>query len=543
ANVEKNLAKYDVAMQSARKAVEINPNNAKALQIFLEMIAYNWRKAFDADDLVTAQRYAEQLYPLAQRVLKLNPANGRARFLRLLYLDYYDYDQALEERLAMLQFDPTNRSNLRAIIRLYQRQYQIEKLEQLLVNLADQQPDSLDLVILLSNFYSREKQYDRALQRLLPAQKRWPDHQGLTVLLAETYRLMGRMQDAIAYMQQFLDAAPEEKKWAAYQALGALYSRMGKQDQAVEAYSKAVINIGQNQPENYNVICDLAQMIFPGDQQKALDIVLPLAEEENQYAIQTMVRLCNYRGQRQEAVEWARRGVDLDPESLDARMTLAAVLLDADEPAQAQQILEEIIEQSQADTDALAQPYVMLANAHALQQDYDTAVRILERAIASGVNLPTVRFALADYYRFQGKFEQASQQYRTVLERYSGNVRAREKLAESLIRQKNFRRAEDVLEEGRRIQPKEYRWPQQLAALWLNRQDQPFEQRYSRALDFALEANTKSGNAPATIIGVMSVLNAGNQYKRCVDFYQANVPEKHKDHLRILLSLARAQSG
>jgi len=540
---ETNLSLYDAALQSASKAVQLNPNNILTIQALLEVTAVNWRKAAAADDLVIAENAAKQVYQLAQRVLTLQPENEWAKQFRLAYFDNYAYDEALKERLAMLKEDPSNRENLQGIIRIYQLQHQTAQLEQLLVSLVDQQPDSFDLIILLSRFYIQEKQYDRALQRLLPARQRWPDRLELAALLAETYRLIDQPQDAIACMQQFLATTTEGERWLAYRALGVLYGQLGNQDKAVEAFRQAVSSVRKNQPQNYRAICDLAQMIFPNAQQEALDIVLPLAEKDNQDTIQTLVRLYGNRGQREEAVKWAQKGVALAPESTDSKITLAGALLDADKPNQAQQILEATIKQLQGNSQALALPYTMLADAYSLQKQYDTAIRVLEEAVAAGVNYPRVRFALAGYYRFQGKFEEASHQYRLVLERYAGNVEARSELAKSLIRQESFSQAADVLEEGRSVQPKEYRWPQQLLALWLNRKDQPFKERYSKALQFALEANTKSGNEPDTVVEIMAVLNIGGEYQRCVDFYQSDVPEKYKDDYRILLGLARAQIG
>ena len=185
----------------------------------------------------------------------------------------------------------------------------------------------------------------------------------------------------------------------------------------------------------------------------------------------------------------------------------------------------------------------MLADAHFMQRQYDRATQLLMDAINSGVNAPAVRTKLATYYRFQGRFEDASQQYYLILARHSGNAEARMDLTRSLIRQGHFSQAETVLAEGRSIQPEEYKWSQQLANLWLNRSGQPVKTRYDKALDFALEANNKSdGNIETTVL-VMSVFIARAEYQRCQDFYSTQVPKDQKDQYRVLLPLAWAKAG
>ena len=545
AGTETRLGRHEEALVSARMAHKQSPNSILAVQALLETMTNQWLRAAAADDLVTAERYAKTAYQLARRALRLQPNHSQAELLRLAYLDSFDPDAAIRERLTTLKQEPLNRENLLALIRVYQRQHQTEEIKQLLIGVFEQQPDLPGLVILLARLYNQDKQYDQALQQLLSARQRWPGQLEIVALLAQTHRLKNQPQKAVACLQEFLSTAPDESKWLAYQTLGVVQRELARPDEAAEAFRKAMDILKKNQPENTRAICNLAKMMLSVNaQREALDTVLPLAKADNQYAIQTLVQLYRLTAQAEPAVKWAQRGADLAPESSQASTILAEALMVAGKPDHAQQILQDTIDRHRSDITSLVTPYVTLADALIQQRQYESAARLLQDAIASGVNHPQVRMKLAALRYFQGRFDDASQQYYLVLQKHSGNMEARKALANSLIRQKRYSQAETALDEGRRVQPDQYDWPQLLSALWANRDDdQPIRLRFDNALKFALEANSKAGNALDTLVGVMTILNARGEYERCIDFYEKEVPEKHKHDYRISFFLARAEVG
>ncbi|NIA06763.1 MAG: tetratricopeptide repeat protein [Actinobacteria bacterium] len=542
--VETNLGRHEDALVSAQQAVKQNPSSVQALEVLMTAMANEWRRAAASDDPTSATRYAEQTYATAERIMRLRPSHARARAYRLSYLDSFDPERAITERLDILKSVPGNRNNLLALIAVYQRQHQMDRVKQLLIDLIAQQPDSPDLVGMLVQFYNQDRQYDKALEWILPAQQRWPDRIELVTLLAETYRLSNQSAKAVACLEGFLTTAGDQQKWMVYRSLGMLHKQLSLLDKSAEDFRQAIANLKKSQPSNSRAICDMARRLFSVNaQQEALDIISALAEQDDQYAVQTLVALYRQSAQSAEAIKWAQKALELAPESASAKISLAGALLDAGRPEQAQSILEETISQLGDNPAALAKPYIMLSDAHFMQRQYDTATQLLEDAINSGVNVPAVRIRLANYYRFQGRFEDASQQYYLILQKYSGNTEARMALVDSLIRQGSYSQAERILAEGRSIEPDAYNWPQRLSSLWMVRNDEPLKKRYDKALKFALEAHAKSGRTVSTAVSVMSIYNARAEYKQCEDFYRAQVSAKQKDQYPILLRLAWAWAG
>ncbi len=80
--------------------------------------------------------------------------------------------------------------------------------------------------------------------------------------------------------------------------------------------------------------------------------------------------------------------------------------------------------------------------------------------------------------------------------------------------------------------------------MWLKRRDKSIKKRIATALKYALEAKTKSDNAPSSLAVVMKILNTRGEYDKCVAFYKTEVPSPHKyEYPRILIALANAEQG
>ncbi len=543
ARAEHHLERHEAALESARIAIGQNPTDHTGVRMLLVLTAGEWNRAKTAENPAEARRFAEETYELAQQALKLDPNYHKAELFKRAYLDEYDTDRAIKERLALLEKDPSDRANLQHLLGIYQREKKIEELRQVLVALIAKQPDSPELVLLLAKYYNQIRQYDEALGVLQSAQQQWPERLSVAVTLAETYRLNNEPDKATACLQSFLSRTKEEEKGRAYQLLGLLEARLGRQENALRAFQQAIANAKQYRPEDLKAVCNLSRLMFnSGARQAAIATVLPLAENDNKYAIQMLVHFYRHNAEPEESIKWARRGLSLFPESLDQKIILAAALLAGNKPAEAQELLENVVEQVGGGAGA-TDAYVMLARAHTAQRQYQAAIRMLEQAINSGVNQPKVRLELAILYRFEGKIGGAARQYQLVLEKHPGNRVVRQVLADLWISQGRYAQAEIVLEKGREVETDEYFWPSQLSRLWLSRTDKPAEQRGDKALDYALEAATKSGNDSSRVAEVMAVLNLRGQYNRCVAFYEATVPEAHKHNYRILMNLARAERG
>ena len=543
ARVEHHLGQEEAALESARIAVEQNPTSILSVRLLLQLTATQWERAVSKGSPTEARQFADETYALAQRAQELDPNDRQAALFMLAYLDEYNSGRAINLRLALLKKNPNDRDNLQRLLRIYQREKKTAELRAVLADLVVQQPDSLELVLLLAEYYNRDKQYAEAVHLLEPALPRWPDNLSVALTLVRTYHLNNEPQKAKACLQEFLSTVEEEEKARVYQNLGILEIESGRQKEAVEAFSLAIANVQQYHPEDIKRICDLSWLMFNnGARRTAIATILPLAEKNELYAIRVLVDLYLREFNPEESIKWSRRAVSLSPESLDEKLVLATALLAGNKPVEVQELLKEEAKDI-ASSDKAVSLYIILSKAHSIQRQYEEARLLLEQAINSGIAAPKIQLELATLYRFQGKIDQATKLCQLVLEKQPSNRVARQILANLWMGQGRYSQANVLLEEGREIDANESLWPGQLSKLWLNRKDKASEERGDKALSYALEAATKSGNTPPSVAEVMSILNLQNKYNRCVNFYESTVPEAYKQNHRILMQLARAKRG
>ena len=542
ARSEALMGRHNDAMNSAQKAAQQNPTSHVAVRVLLEITRNAWLRAKAADNPVSTEKLAKDVYDLAERALALDPNYTRAATFKMAYLDEYDPERAAKERSALLLKDPSNRANLQRLLTIYQQQGKTAQAIEILEELAAKEPDAVELVLVLANSYNQLKQYEQALARLLPASQRWPEQLNVAAMLASTYQRKGEPDKARASLQAFLIRSKEEDQANVYRFLGTLETQLGRHDRAIAAFQQAISRIKKYHPQEMAMLTDLARLMFnSGARPEAIRTLLPLAEEDDPYAIRMLVELYRRNGESAESIKWAKRALAQSPESAQLKMILAGAFLAGGEPDQAQGLLEEAIEQLQNDPKA-ADAYIMLSGAYSMQQEYKTAIRRLEEGIQSGVNHPNMRMELANRYIFEGRTDAAAAEYRKVLNKYPNNKRVRHALATMWIRLGRYAQAESTLEKGRETQPEEYVWSEQLSSLWLRRTDKPRQQRHDEALRHAQDAMNKADKSVASVASVMAVLNIRGEYARCVEFYE-QVTEDQKHSYRVLMALAAAEYG
>ena len=544
ARTEIFLRRYDDALESAERAYQQNPRNIIAIRILMETTADEWRRALNAQDPILAERFAKKTYILAQRALSLQPGYPRGRLLALAYLDQYEPEKAIRERTKLLELTPRDSDNLISVVRIYQRQNRTEELKQFLVKAMEKQPDDKRFPMLLAQVYTGDKQYDKALPLLLDARTRWPESIEISTLLAEAYRLKDQPQQALDTVHQLMDTVPEDQRWRVLDALGLLETRLGRQQNAVAAYQLALNLVKKEQKPDSSLIILLARRLFAvGARDQAIRTALELAQKDDLLAIEALVDFYRLTNQPTQAVQWARNGVAIDPDSPQIKLTLAQILILDQQLDEPQAILEKLIAVPELKGTPLgATAYIVLAEVHSLRRDYSRSVDILKQAIKEGNHQPEVYMKLAEYYRFLGRFSEETDQYKLLLARRPGDMQVRSALVGSLIRQERHDQADSVLMAGRRLQPEEYRWPQMISALWLVRSGDP-DEKLDQALKYAMEAKEISGDAPVILVEVMSVLNHRNEFDRSIKFYEEEIPQKYKQEYRVLALLGQAHAG
>jgi tetratricopeptide (TPR) repeat protein len=263
-----------------------------------------------------------------------------------------------------------------------------------------------------------EKAYLRALQLN-------PDLLAARSALADLYQHSGRVDAAIQLYRQALEADPADAQ--ATDALVELYVEEKQYD--------AGVTLLQSRPEleprqRYLLGWMLLQLQRPDDADAALQ---PLANSGLGGVESLMGEIAVRRKRYDEAEQHFRHAVAARPEECDARVRLAAVVLekwhDAKERGEADtgmaDSLRVLLAQAAARTAADdARCNLLLGIAYSQLRDFENAVRHLEASYQLEPQNTEVLFNLAMAHQELGHFDTALRYGRTVLEREPENAAA-----------------------------------------------------------------------------------------------------------------------
>jgi tetratricopeptide (TPR) repeat protein len=274
---------------------------------------------------------------------------------------------------------------------------------------------------------------------------------------------------------------------------GTSFEESGEVDKALEAYRK-VLNVDPGQAELASRVAALLtrQDDFP----QAID-VLKDAIKANAQAAEPYLQLAyiyaKYLKKTDEAVEFANRGIALDPTNIDGYQRLCEIEIAAGDEKKALQSLDRAAKMK-SDEPAfwlkLGKLYATLIFHPDAAPTPDELARVNElfkKAAQHANDDPAVLKEVADYYASSQQIKEAIPLYLRVLELQPDDATAREKLATGFVLTNQRAKAIEMLEQIIKQRPEKYQ-PYDLLAQVLDDQAR------------ALQRENKSGEAKALFV-------------------------------------------
>ena len=243
---------------------------------------------------------------------------------------------------------------------------------------------------------------------------------------------------------------------------GTSFEESGEVDKALEAYRK-VLNVDPGEAE---LACRVAALLTRQDDfPQAIDVLKDTIKANAQAAepyLQLAFIYAKYLKKTDEAVEFANRGIALDPTNIDGYQRLCEIEVAAGDEKKALQSLDRA-SKMKSDESAfwlkLGKLYATLIFQPDAAPKPDELARVNEifkKAAEHAKDEPAVLKEVADYYASSQQVKDAIPLYLRVLELQPDDAAAREKLATGFVLTNQRAKAVEMLEEIIKQRPEKY---------------------------------------------------------------------------------------
>ena len=339
----------DEKIEDLMKAIEINPENERAVQQTVELLVNLGRfdqaqKAIeDFLQISPENEYAirrlimlliqdgkfQPAIDLLSKKIESFPNNSVLRGLRanVRFVQFVgDDDQqilqsALEDCEKAIELDNKNLDAILTRAKVYLTLKDLDKSKKDIELLEAQRPDLPELALLRIDIAIQENRYPDAiadLERLVQAN---PENRGLLLRLATFYQLDKRPKNALRIADRLVKSDPTD--WQAYRLRGDIQLAMGNHAQAIEEYEKAVENISKDEEDYSGVLNNLSWVLStsPDDSvrngTRALELALQACERtkyKEPHILSTLAAAYAETKDFDKAKEWSVKAVELGRE-------------------------------------------------------------------------------------------------------------------------------------------------------------------------------------------------------------------------------------
>ncbi len=339
----------DEKIQDLMKAIEINPENERAVQQTVELLVNLGRfdqaqKAIeDFLQIAPENEYAirrlimlliqegnfQPAIDLLSKKIESFPNNSVLRGLRanVLFVQFVgDDDQqilqsALEDCEKAIELDNKNLDAILTRAKVYLTLKDLDKSKKDIELLEAQRPDLPELALLRIDIAIQENRYSDAiadLERLVQAN---PENRGLLLRLATFYQLDKRPKNALRIADRLVKSDPTD--WQAYRLRGDIQLALGNHAQAIEEYEKAVENLSKDEEDYSGVLNNLSWVLStsPDDSvrngNRALELALQACEMtkyKEPHILSTLAAAYAETKDFDKAKEWSVKAVELGRE-------------------------------------------------------------------------------------------------------------------------------------------------------------------------------------------------------------------------------------
>ena len=471
--VELKLKNFKAAFADFNKSLKYDPENTAA---HLEL-----------GRLYLSARQVETAAEKADFVLEKEPDNIGAKVLKASTLLTGKEPVACITLLAPLVTEELKMP--RAFIVLagaYLQQKDTQKAGEILTTGIEANPESVLLRMVMARYQAGHKRVDQAALQLKKAIVLQPENKQLPYKLADLYWAFDRKNDASKVVAEQIASAQEKEK--AYQQGAGFYIKFKDLDRAVEILQNGIAEI----PESFSLRFILSDIYANTNKQdEAFDLLnqcLTLSKDpEDPQIIKTKLALAKLNllrrnvaeagvqvkeilqnspknvearylngklllnaGHAEEAVAEFRMVVDEKPDFIDGYLMLSRAHMADTKPELAINVLVKALE---VKPDA-AQVHRTMARLYALKKDYVSAEESLRKMLQKDeAKNAKVYVELGDLFVYAGKYDQAEQEFKGVVEKYPKIPAGYIKLSQLYVHQKNLPAAVTALEQGYQNMP------------------------------------------------------------------------------------------
>lgn len=310
-----NLGRFDQAQKAIEDFLEISPENEYAIRRLIMLLTQegNFQPAID----------------LLSRKIESFPNNSVLRGLRanVLFVQFVGKDDqqilqsALEDCEKAIELDNQNLDAILTRAKVYLTLKDLDKSKKDIELLEAQRPDLPELALLRIDIAIQENRYPDAIADLERLVQVNPENRGLLLRLATFYQLDKRPKNALRIADRLVKSDPTD--WQAYRLRGDIQLAMGNHSQAIEDYEKAVENISEDEEDYSGVLNNLSWVLStsPDDSvrngNRALELALQACEMtkyKEPHILSTLAAAYAETKDFDKAKEWSVKAVELGRE-------------------------------------------------------------------------------------------------------------------------------------------------------------------------------------------------------------------------------------
>jgi len=409
------------------------------------------RFPFQLGELYMAKANSREARRAMRRAVKLDPTllEARAALAHLAWLTDQDARVADEHVSRILEHpDAIDASVATRVAEYYTSRGVTDRAREWLEEGLNRNPNHWPARLQLAQLYLDREQTDRALDILEEAKQEGVDNIQLSAHLADAYRQSEQYDRALQAINQVLDRDPSNAKW--HLIRGRIHFDRGNWETAMSNFNRA----RELDPQMYRATFYVGRTQYATDDYKAalktFRGILDYRSDEGEYQ-DWMARTLHKLGRHQKArthyeraievdqryadrhadlyvrfsdllvslgyLERAKRQVDralqIDPESLSARLARADILFEEENYDDAAQMYRKVIEKD----DSRAEAHYKLGMCHLYENERSRAARALQKAIRHGYEQPDIYEKLGYIYKELGQNQEAVDAFETFLKK------------------------------------------------------------------------------------------------------------------------------
>jgi tetratricopeptide (TPR) repeat protein len=310
-----NLGRIEQAEQTIEKFLQVTPENEYALRRLVML-------------LIEEEKF-EQATELLSKKIESFPNNSTIRGLRgnVLFVQHFNSEDpsvlqtAVEDCDQAIALDPNNLDAILTRAKIHLARKDLENTKKDIETLENQRPDLPDLALLRMDVAIQEKRYADAIsdmERLVQAN---PENRLLLMQLGSFYQMDKRPKKALRIADRLVKSDPTD--WQALRLRGDIQLALGNHSQAIEDYESAIDNIPKEDSDYSGVLNNLSWVLSTSPEDsvrngaRAVELALQ-ACELTQYAephiLSTLAAAYAESQQFDKAKEWATKAVELGRE-------------------------------------------------------------------------------------------------------------------------------------------------------------------------------------------------------------------------------------